>query len=133
MEELLGTKLDHVVVDPLKQRAVTLGNGRSDGVEAASSTGITIRPSDIHPVLNYIGRSQFTADPFFRGYISDLRIYNHALSAEAVAQTMQALPSGIALPQAASKASPVYGVDGRRYEAPLRGLQIVEGKKLLRR
>ena len=120
-----------------KHVAVVIGKEKTaiyiDGVEAASSTGITIRPSDIHPVLNYIGRSQFTADPFFRGYISDLRIYNHALSAEAVAKTMQALPSGITLPQAASKASPVYGVDGRRYEAPLRGLQIVDGKKLLRR
>jgi len=120
-----------------KHLAVVIGKEKTaiyiDGEEAASSTGITIRPSDIHPVLNYVGRSQFTADPGFRGYISDLRIYNQALSAEAVAQTMQSLPSGIALPQAASKASPVYGVDGRRYEAPRRGLQIVEGKKLLRR
>ena len=44
-----------------KHVVLTLGKDKTaiyvDGVEAASSTGITIRPSDIRPVLNYIGRS----------------------------------------------------------------------------
>lgn len=48
----------------------------------ASSKDITLRPSDFHPLLNYIGRSQFAADPLFNGYIDDFRIYDYALDAE---------------------------------------------------
>ena len=72
--------------------AVTIGKDKTaiyiDGEEAASSTAITIRPSDIHPALNYIGRSQFIADPNFVGYIGDVRIYNYALTAEQVKLVM---------------------------------------------
>jgi arabinan endo-1,5-alpha-L-arabinosidase len=45
----------------------------------ATSTSITIRPLDFKPVLNYIGRSQFS-DPLFNGNIDDFRVYNYALS-----------------------------------------------------
>ena len=59
--------------------AVTIGKNKTaiyvDGKEVASSTGITIRPTDIHPLLNYIGRSQFPSDPIFNGKIDDIRRY----------------------------------------------------------
>lgn len=55
-----------------------------NGVLAASSKTMTIRPSDIHPIFNYIGRSQFSSDPLFKGYIDDFRIYNYALSGDEV-------------------------------------------------
>ena len=75
-----------------KHVAVTIGTDKTaiyiDGEEAASSTAITIRPSDIRPVLNYVGRSQFSADPFFTGYISDMRVYNHALTVDEVRRAM---------------------------------------------
>jgi hypothetical protein len=45
---------------------------------------ITLDPSDITPALNYIGKSQY-ADPLFRGFIDDLRIYDYALDAAAIA------------------------------------------------
>lgn len=65
--------------------AVTLGEDGvrlyQDGEPAGSSDAITIRPSDFRPVMNYIGRSQFTADPMFKGCIDDFRIYNYALTA----------------------------------------------------
>ena len=48
----------------------------------ASSKDMTLRPSDFHPLLNYIGRSQSAADPLFNGSIDDFRIYDYALSAE---------------------------------------------------
>ena len=51
-----------------------------DGELVGSTTSIHIRPSDIKPIFNYIGRSQFASDPFFNGYIDDLRIYNYSLS-----------------------------------------------------
>ena len=70
----------HYVAVTLAPDAVTL---YVDG-NATTSNAITIRPSDFHPKRNYIGRSQYTADPFFVGYIDDLRIYNYALSADEV-------------------------------------------------
>lgn len=55
-----------------------------NGTLAASSTTMNINVSDICPIFNYIGRSQFTADPLFKGLIDDFRIYNYALSAKEV-------------------------------------------------
>ena len=55
------------------------------GELVAESSDITLRPSDIRPVLNYIGRSQDALSPFFKGYIDDLRIYNYELSPSAIA------------------------------------------------
>jgi len=103
------------------------------GKEAASSTGITIKPSDFCPVLNYIGRSQFPSDGYFRGYIDDFRIYNHALDADAVKGTMQEQPADIDMPTAeSSQKSTTYGLDGRRYDAPRKGVHIVDGKKIVK-
>lgn len=56
-----------------------------NGALVSQSAVITIRPSDINPVLNYIGRSQFS-DPLFMGLIDDFRIYNYAMTATEVAQ-----------------------------------------------
>lgn len=74
-------------VDAWSHVAVVLGNGTAElfvnGVLAAS-TATSIKPSHINPVLNYIGKSQWP-DPLFNGAIDDFRIYNHALTADAVA------------------------------------------------
>ncbi len=59
-----------------------------DGQAVATRNDFTIRLSDIAPSLCYIGRSQFTSDPFFNGRIDDFRIYNYALTAEEVADIM---------------------------------------------
>lgn len=69
--------------------AVTLGanTGRLyvNGALAASAA-ITITPDSFNPTLNYLGDSQYVADPFFNGVIDDLRIYNRVLSAAEVFQ-----------------------------------------------
>lgn len=79
-------------VSQWKHVAVTIGKDKTaiyiDGEETASTTDITIRPSDICPVLNYLGRSQYTADPRFVGYLSDVRIYNYALNGDEVKRAM---------------------------------------------
>ena len=66
--------------------AVTIGKDEVclylNGALMASSKDMTLRPSDFHPLLNYIGRSQSAADPLFNGSIDDFRIYDYALSAE---------------------------------------------------
>lgn len=55
-----------------------------DGELIASSADITLRPSDIQPLLNYIGHSQFAADPNFNGCIDDFRVYDYALNADEI-------------------------------------------------
>ena len=84
-EKLPAAKWKHV--------AVTIGQGKTaiyiDGEEAASTTGITIKPSDIRPAMNFLGRSQFDSDPALTGTVQDVRIYNYALTAEEVKQAMK--------------------------------------------
>ena len=48
---------------------------------------ISIRPSDIGPVLNYIGKSQWP-DPYFDGRIDELAIFNRALSSAEISELL---------------------------------------------
>jgi hypothetical protein len=76
-----------------KHVAVAIGKEKTtiyiDGEEAASSSDITIKPSDIRPAMNFLGRSQFDSDPAFTGTIQDVRIYNYALTADEVKRAMK--------------------------------------------
>ena len=120
-----------------KHVAVTIGKDKTtiyvDGVEAASSTGITIRPSDIRPALNYLGRSQFYSDPFLKAYLDDVRIYNYALTAEEVQEAMAGAANGVEAltTDPAPVPAEVYSLDGRRLSAPQRGINIVNGQKVV--
>lgn len=119
-----------------KHVAVTIGTTRTaiyvDGEEVASTAAVTLRPSDLRPTLNYVGRSQFNSDPYFRGSIDDLQIYNYALSADEVRQVMEGSLSGIRDAQSAAEPSaPVYTLDGRQQSAPQRGVNIIGNRKLL--
>jgi hypothetical protein len=52
-----------------------------DGVKAATSTALTLRPADLGAFTNqWLGRSVFTQDPYFAGQLDELRIYGRALS-----------------------------------------------------
>jgi hypothetical protein len=116
--------------------AVAIGHDKTtiyvNGEEAGFSTGITIRPSDISPVLNYLGRSQFAADPFLHAYLDDVRVYNYAVTAEEVGAMMTDVePSAVApLSVAPSSRVPVHGLDGIRRSGLRRGINIVGGKKV---
>jgi hypothetical protein len=49
------------------------------------STSMTLRPADLGTIdYAFIGRSQFSVDPYFDGAIDELRVYDRALSAEEV-------------------------------------------------
>ncbi|MCE5187369.1 MAG: alginate lyase family protein [Planctomycetaceae bacterium] len=69
--------------------AVTLGQSTArlyvNGTLRAANPNVTIRPIDFSPAVNYIGDSQFGADPLFDGRIDDFRIYNCALTADKIA------------------------------------------------
>jgi fibronectin type 3 domain-containing protein len=56
-----------------------------NGKLVAESNTLNISPLDFKPVLNYIGRSQFS-DPLLNGRIDDFRIYNYALEPEEIAK-----------------------------------------------
>jgi len=51
----------------------------TNGVLAMTNV-ITITPATFNPALNYLGDSQYDADPLFNGRLDELFIYNYALS-----------------------------------------------------
>ncbi len=57
-----------------------------DGVEVARNENVTIKPKDLgNTTLNYIGRSVFSADPYYDGKLDDFYIFNRALGPAEVA------------------------------------------------
>ncbi|MBM6992964.1 MAG: RICIN domain-containing protein [Prevotella sp.] len=118
--------------------AVTIGSGTVtiyvDGQSVGSSTGITIKPSDIRPVLNYLGRSQYNADPMFAGALDDVRIYNYPLSQTEI-QGLMAEPTGIQkiVSDRDDSNHTAYGIDGKTASTNYRGLIIENGKKTIKR
>ena len=127
-KKLTGLRWQHV--------ALTTAEGKTtlylDGEEVASSTAITLTPADIHPALNYIGRGQASTAPMLKGYVDDVRIYNHALNAEEVRQVMDDATNGIrqVTAEEASTDNGYYTISGMRTQHPHhRGLYIQrEGK-----
>jgi hypothetical protein len=62
-----------------------------DGAPVGTNPLMTLRPADLGSTANnYIGRSQFSNDPYLDGDVDEFRIYNRALSPEKI----QALASG---------------------------------------
>jgi hypothetical protein len=121
-----------------KHVVVTIAKGKTtiyiDGVVAASSSSITICPTDFLPVMNYLGRSQFISDPYFIGYLDDVRIYNYAVDAEEVQAMMNGeLPTSIKSDVVTEKEVPVvYGLDGIKRKVPRPGMNIINGKKVVK-
>jgi hypothetical protein len=69
--------------------AIVLGAGGGtlyiNGAVAATNAALALRPSDLGAAANnWLGRSQFAADPAFAGEIDDLRIYASALTASQI-------------------------------------------------
>ena len=64
-----------------------------DGISVATNTALTIRPWQTLARTNYIGHSQFPADPLFGGKIDSFRIFGRALSAAEIQNIAYAHPS----------------------------------------
>jgi hypothetical protein len=80
-QNLTATKLG---MSAWKHVAVTIAKNNVkiyvDGTQVASSTSITLTPADVAGVCNFLGRSQFAADPMLNANLDDVRIYNYVLS-----------------------------------------------------
>ena len=62
-----------------------------DGVLVATNPAMTFHAADLGATVNnYLGRSQFAADPYFAGLIDDFRVYRRALSAEQITAVFNA-------------------------------------------
>ncbi len=77
--------------------AITL-NGNSailyvNGAPAASSTGSSIAPSAFSPIKNYLGKSQFAADPLFSGKLDEVEIADYAMTAAQISALYNNVPS----------------------------------------
>ncbi|WP_267900722.1 LamG domain-containing protein [Rhizobium rhizogenes] len=60
-----------------------------DGTEVGTNTAMYFAPFHIGPTKqNWIGRSQYSADPYFNGLIDDFRIYNGALDSSGITALM---------------------------------------------
>jgi hypothetical protein len=65
----------------------TVGTLYVDGSPVASQDDIWITPYQLgHTTQNWLGRSQISRDPFFKGRMQDLRVYNGALDAPRIAE-----------------------------------------------
>jgi glucuronoarabinoxylan endo-1,4-beta-xylanase len=59
-----------------------------NGVPVGTNSAMTLNPSSLGPTANnYIGKSQYAADPLFDGVMDEFRIYSRALSADQIAAT----------------------------------------------
>ena len=73
--------------------AVTLNGSTGtlyvDGVQVGTNTAMTITPTMLGATTqNWIGRSEFSSDPYLNGLVDGFRIYNRALSASEVLAVM---------------------------------------------
>jgi hypothetical protein len=60
-----------------------------NGAPVASSTGFSIAPSAFAPVKNYLGKSQFSADPLFSGKLEAVAIADYAMTAAQISLLYQ--------------------------------------------
>ncbi|WP_408279392.1 LamG domain-containing protein [Paraburkholderia sediminicola] len=62
-----------------------------NGAEISSNTAMSFAPFRVESTSqNWIGRSQFSADPYFNGLVDEFRIYRNALGAEQIAALISA-------------------------------------------
>ena len=79
----------HVAVTLDGQRGVLYQNGSP----LATNTSLTVRPWQLLARSNYLGESQFAADPTFNGKIDSFRVFGRALSAAEIKDLAWAHPA----------------------------------------
>ncbi len=79
----------HVAVTLDGQRGILYQNG----LPIATNNGLTIRPWQLLARSNYLGESQFEADPGFNGKLDSFRVFGRALSASEIKEIALAHPA----------------------------------------
>ena len=72
-----------VTVSASNKKATMYINGKKVG-----TTTLTAYPNSYSGNKNYLGRSQFDADPYFKGYMDNVYIFDYALSDSEVTSYM---------------------------------------------
>jgi Glycosyl hydrolases family 43/Concanavalin A-like lectin/glucanases superfamily len=71
------------------QVAVTLNGSAGtlyvNGLPVVTNTSMNYMPLDVAPQTNALGKSKFTADPYFNGQYASFRVYGRALTATEIA------------------------------------------------
>jgi hypothetical protein len=89
-----------------------------NGVAIRSGT-LSAAPASISRSSNFLGRSNWSSDAYFKGAIRDLRLHNRALTAEQIGQSM----AGLA-PAADQDLVAWYSLDGLGIESGRRQLSL---------
>ncbi len=113
--------------------AITIGDDAVklyvNGNQVASSTDMSIRPSDIKPAMCFVGRSQYIADPLYKGRLDALRIYNYAQTPEEIAADMSGEANAIEHLDSTGNevvSTEYYTLGGERTLNPLNGIFIMK-------
>lgn len=91
--ELASGSWQHVAVTISGSVAFLYVNGR----QVAFIGGLTNIPSEFSPEKNYLGKSQFAADPMFNGQLDEVEIDDYALTPAQIAALYTNVPSSIPL------------------------------------
>jgi len=100
-----------------------------DGEPVAQGNGFTITPSDLRPVLCYLGRSQSGTAPLFQGYMDDICLFSYALTADEVKAIFNGETEGIRHPLSeVLPVTPIHTLGGVRIPTPRSGLNVMGGR-----
>jgi len=84
---VLTTGVWHHFVVVLAATATYTGTLYIDNVAVGTNSAMTLHPSDLGATSdNWLGRSQYPADPLLNGYLDDFRVYKRALTASEIAK-----------------------------------------------
>ncbi len=122
-----------------------------NGEAVATKSDFTINPADIQASVAYLGRSMFIADPLFKGYLDDFRIYNYPLTADEILTVMEDTGAtsidvkddyedtpttgiqSVAADVDEQSDGPTYNTAGQQVQPDYRGVVIRSGRKILNR
>jgi len=132
-ETLRGTS--KLVALRWKHVAVAIGKDSTvvyiDGEKAAMSTNLTAEQLGFNTSLNFIGRGQSASAPLLKGYVDDVRFYNHALNAEEVKAAINSATDKIPTLTETTDNTPVeyFTIGGMKINQPAnKGIYIRKSK-----
>ncbi len=81
----------HLAVTLSQNGTVVTGTLYVDGMVAATNAGMTLTPASLGTLANlYLGRSEYGNDPYLKGELDEVRLYNTALTQAQIQADMRA-------------------------------------------